>query len=601
MGTGYIGLSNAGKSMEFYLPSGKNTQDGGILSFFALKAKDEKGHCSAGTLGSFSDYKSDYKDENFCTSDFSVEFPYARFHILNDEIPGKISVLAYSPFILFNDIDSSIPAAFFEFEIENNTEETIDYSVCLALKSPFGESNNTFDGDVNNEMKCIWFRSDFGEDMCIATDSEYVSYKETAESFNSVFSEFKNAEYFDNCRAGAKEPSFGLICSHHSLCAGKKEKARFIISWYMPYFDNKSEKNYYAKFFDSSKECASYCFSHWQRLHAETSMFTDNFYSSTLPFGILNAVGESLCAFKSFKYARDKNEKFYFDVDRLLSHGAQYAPAYLFPKIQRNIFNLYKDRCAQGAFLDKSVHIDMIRSTYREFRMYADKSWLFELWPCIKKSFRAVFDEASEKSDSVVYELLGIVNFMAAILKDRPKIKEYSALMRDMDGVVFENVAEEPDNIYDKASFYISEDYAFEGVKMLNCESEKRSGVNPFLDFCDKFTAYGLINASNGLSYNLYENSVSFKPATEFSDRTGTYKSFFALSGAQGFVETGPDYIQMKLLSGNLNIRRFGLHKIPRKVYYGGRNIGFEADGNTAVLDNVLPFNVKKDIMVIFD
>ena len=43
---------------------------------------------------------------------------------------------AFSPFIPHNERDSSMPAALFAFDVENDTDGAIDYTVACSLGNP---------------------------------------------------------------------------------------------------------------------------------------------------------------------------------------------------------------------------------------------------------------------------------------------------------------------------------------------------------------------------------------------------------------------------------------------------------------------------------
>ncbi len=66
---------------------------------------------------------------------------FARIDYEDDTFPGIVSLKAFNPFIPTNEDDSSIPAAFFEFVITNNTHEDMTYTVVGVLANPLPPNN----------------------------------------------------------------------------------------------------------------------------------------------------------------------------------------------------------------------------------------------------------------------------------------------------------------------------------------------------------------------------------------------------------------------------------------------------------------------------
>lgn len=412
IGSGSIGLTGSGRLCDFELYGRPNKKALPGLAFFAVKAEqngtllDARALCGddAGTRTGFEE--SEYRDvhlgfgygpasstmagvPHFPPTDFSVRFPYAQMCFSYEKFPGQIKMTAFNPFIPLNDPDSSIPAAFFSFEIENTTDAPIDYTVCGVLENPLPRSKNTFDGDQRSNMKCIRMYSANDEadngsldspynakNFCLATDCEEISYQEylyrgrwydRLQRFWENFTEtpnFKNRSY--------PQPQDGghdacAIAAHITVLPGEKKVVRFVISWFVRYLFNywlpipkeegESEaanlaknrwKNNYLRYFSSSMECASYCLVHWDRLVRETDAFTDSLYASTLPDEILDAVSSNLCILKSSTILRHSDGNLIsFEGSNAHSGSCEgncnhvynyaYALAHLFPKLERGL------------------------------------------------------------------------------------------------------------------------------------------------------------------------------------------------------------------------------------------------------------------------
>lgn len=498
IGTGCIGLLGNGRLADFEIFGKPNKKSLGGFSFFAIKA-GKGGKCidarilnsdSAGARAGFDSY-ADKRNlrfngygygpdistlagvPHFPSSDFAVKFPYAEMNFEYEKFPGKVKMTAFNPFIPFNDSDSSIPAALFEFEVENNTADTLEYTVCGALENPLDNIRNTFDGNIDSNMKCIRLHSEDDQaddgaldstynskNLCIATDCEDVSYQEYMYSgrwydkLQVFWHDFITAPIFKNRSRNVLENvqnNSGLIAAHFELKPGETKTVKFVISWYMRYMTNywspipkengESEqsfiakncwKNYYCRFFSDSSECASYCFSHWDRLKQETDLFSDLLYASTIPDEVLDAVSSNLCILKSATLMRHSDGNI-IGFEGCHAHEGScegncthvynyaYALAHLFPKLERGLreseyfycmdeigavnfripaplgrrpdkyfprYGMWPDRyfpCADG-------QMGGVIKTYREFKMTGDTEWLLKIWPYVKKSLEFAFN-----------------------------------------------------------------------------------------------------------------------------------------------------------------------------------------------------------------
>ncbi len=647
IGTGCINMGADGRLVSFdifekpYLPD---------FSFFAVKAENGKELVAAKALG-----QNEWLEHLRCDST-AFAFPYAEVKYAEPSFPAEITLSAFNPFIPNNDTDSSIPAAFFDFEIKNTSENTLDYSLCAVAENPHKSGKNTFSGDIRTNMKCVSMTvcDKVGQEvnMCIATDAQDISYCEYI--FAGSTSDSQKAEIFAKRFAGEKylesksyndapvSNSTGAIAAHITIAPSESKKIRFIISWFAHQLacdeDSNMQKSYYCRYFSSAQEVATYCFSYWDSFVQSTNILTETLYSSTIPEEVLEAFGKSLVIAKSETIRRNSDgilsPKDRADTRQLMRLG--YILPYLFPKLERvqleNELILPEDKAKSLEALkellkkprrENRIHIDIILAkvlaVYRAYKLSGDIEWLREIFPYVTKTLDFVWSKFNpagwdpDKSGKITFdpetaikhkacadsafmqnmylEALYAAREMASTVKSRKKYREYNL-------------------VYQNGRNYSADDTA--SSEILN---DKRSEQKEFIPFGYGYAlpalikSYGgdttdgleLVNRTSGLVCDLSCNHIGFVPKLEYSDSSGTFICYFAVGGAQGFVEVGPDYIQMKLLQGSFKLKRFSLHKIPRKVYYGGRNIGFSVDGNTAVLEGNLPFNTEKDLTVIFD
>lgn len=161
IGTGSIGLGGDGRLIdwEIFNRPAKGTING--YSHFAIKAiEDEKVKTYVLCGDVLKDYSGSYRDilhsgfgfgphfstlgglAHFSNVEFTGEFPVANINFSDDNFPAKVSMNAFNPFIPNDAKNSSLPAAFFEFEIYNNASKTVKYQISMSVRNPFGKSLN---------------------------------------------------------------------------------------------------------------------------------------------------------------------------------------------------------------------------------------------------------------------------------------------------------------------------------------------------------------------------------------------------------------------------------------------------------------------------
>ena len=91
---------------------------------------------------------------HFADTVFQGPFPIAQVKYKDPTFPGKIRMRAMNPFIPMNDKDSSLPAAFFQFDLKNNTDQALDYTLAFSCNNLFGPgTENTY--YMENDISCI--------------------------------------------------------------------------------------------------------------------------------------------------------------------------------------------------------------------------------------------------------------------------------------------------------------------------------------------------------------------------------------------------------------------------------------------------------------
>lgn len=493
IGTGCIGLASNGSLVDFEIFNRPNKMSSNGLTFFAVKAEKDGKICDIRALQSDAKITHTGFDRmpvngqfysnigfgpdrttlggfpHFPESDFIASYPFGETDFEYNKFPGRIHLTAWNPLIPLNDTDSSIPAAFMEYEITNTSDAEIRYTFYGALNNPFTSSVNSFQESRNEKIKYIKLTTNNNAlkmhekgEMCIGVMGDNIKYQEyffrgawfddLQVFYNDIVAgDLKNRNYepIDNKKDAC------VVSSSFALKPGCSQKVRFVISWYMPYAVNywnplsptpeeiseevytqkqaqniKDEyyekniwKNYYTRYFTGADECVYYCLSQWDRLYEETDTYRKLLFSSTLPKDVIDAVSANVSILKSPTCLRNYDGSFYAfegsgrnggSCEGTCTHVWNYAYAlpYLFPNLERSIrTNHYKydiDSIGGLAF----------RTTMPLGRPHNSAEGKY--FACVDGQFGDVLKVYRE------FKLCGDVEWLASIWKDVVRSIEYA-------------------------------------------------------------------------------------------------------------------------------------------------------------------------------
>jgi len=374
---------------------------------------------------------------HFKNVEFNGEFPMASIDFKDDKFPANINMTAFNPFIPLDSKNSSLPAAFFEFEVENTTSESIKYQIAFSVANPFEQSINK--ADTKNGLKTLTLFNDgvgkeeieYG-DLTLATDCD-ISYTQSywyrgtwqdcIVSFWNEFSNKKNLKERIYDTAGGNDT--GTLIAEITVEPNEKKKVKFILSWNVPnnynYWDecknddgtHKTWKNYYATVFEDSLQTAEYSLQNWDDLYNRTLKFKKALHESSLPKEIIDAASSNLSVLKSPTVLRLEDGSFYgwegvAELIGLCEGTCQhvwnyaYALCFLFPDLERSIRDaefkydtdeygrmqfrtrlpLGRERSDYRACVDGQM--GTVIKCYREWKIAGDNKWLENNWQNIK-------------------------------------------------------------------------------------------------------------------------------------------------------------------------------------------------------------------------
>jgi len=387
---------------------------------------------------------------------FTGEYPIAVVNFKELRFPGHVALKAFNPFIPLNDKDSGIPAAFFEFEIDNTTNKTIDYTIAATLGNPL-PAPQIHHFRHNGPISLLHMKTNglpdtdpqYG-DLTVATDAQHVSCQQywfKGAWFDSleVFWHDLNTpgllvkRNYAVQKAGCNNQ--GTLAAHIKLHPKKKKRVRFAITWNFPncenYWNRESDrlakkagishywKNYYASIWKDSSDSAIYACKNWSRLYNETKIFHDTLFASSLPPEVIDAVSANISILKTPTVLRLEDGTFYgFEGCRpnsgscegTCTHVWNYAQAlpFLFPALERTIREVdyrYNQQPNGGMPFRLQLPLGIkhpggrscadglfgnVMMVYRDWKISGDTAWLRTLWPLVRKSIEFAWDPTNK-------------------------------------------------------------------------------------------------------------------------------------------------------------------------------------------------------------
>ena len=200
-----------------------------------------------------------------------------------------------------------------------------------------------------------------------------------------------------------------------SLAPGQQATATYVIAWHFPNLSLKDGGRHYATRFASAGAVAQYVAKNFERLAAQTRLWHDTWYDSTLPHWFLDRTLLNACILATSTCYRFRSGRFYGwegvgCCEGTCTHVWHYAhaAARLFPQLERDL----RERTDFGlAFHDDSGIINFrgeaaslatdgqagcVLRSYREHQMSADDAFLRRNWPKIKKALEVLIRQDAD-------------------------------------------------------------------------------------------------------------------------------------------------------------------------------------------------------------
>ena len=366
---------------------------------------------------------------------FSGRFPIANVELKDPDVPLTVELEAFNPFIPLNEDDSSIPVAILTYRLRNPGKRTVKATILGNLTNIIGEGKDVERVNAGKRSRGISGlhltaqqggepAPDLGSMSLSTTWPDTVVWPRWKDQRISKF--WEAVAWSDKFPPRGKgHTDTGTLAVECRVKPGETVSIPFFVTWYFPVFEHwrKPEdapaptwRNYYASLWKDSWDVAAYTTKHLDRLDAETRLFRDTLFVSSLPTHVLDAVSSQLSILKTPTCLRLEDGTFYaFEgcsntvgcCEGSCTHVWNYAQAlpYLFPGLQRSQREADWDNSMQddgfvtfrmplplGTKAEPHFHpaadgqMGTVMQAYREWLISGDDDWLRTIWPRAKKA-----------------------------------------------------------------------------------------------------------------------------------------------------------------------------------------------------------------------
>lgn len=374
---------------------------------------------------------------------FSSRFPFATFHLKDNELPVAVTITGWSPFIPTDADNSSLPVGALEYSFTNTGQQTITFvfSFNAGLFESFGrvgavEGGFVFSdsGHLNSPERQVDFAV-FTADPAVVVDHSWFR-SGWFDPLTMCWNRIKKAEV--KAHDVAKDARGASLMVPFTLLPRRTKKIIVYFAWYAPNthlrfmrgplvpgdssvrdqskdLPSPYHKPWYSSKFKDIQEVATYWKNNYSVLKKNTVLFTNAFYKSTLPKEVIEAVSANLSILKSPTVLRQYDGRFWGwegcgdaegSCPGSCTHVWDYAQAlcHLFPAMERSMreteFNESENTeghqmfrsalpirpLAHNFYAAADGQLGGIMKVYRDWRISGDSLWLRTLYPKMRLS-----------------------------------------------------------------------------------------------------------------------------------------------------------------------------------------------------------------------
>ena len=379
---------------------------------------------------------------------FRGEYPIGRVTYADPQLPVRVELEAFSPFIPLSPRDSALPATVFAVTVANLGQAPVEIDVMGWLENatcPYektadlGQRRNTLlrrqgiatlEGTVEaHPGRGLETRHGFGSMALSLIGADPATVRGTADaslplSAGAFAGAFESGATAERALDGGR--LVGALAQGFTLAPGVSRTVHFLLTWYFPLHQQQRDQaggmngirdfarltRHYRPWFSSAADAAQAVAREFERLAGGTRLWNRNWYDSTLPHWLLDRsfLPVDCLATQAFHWFDNGRPWGWEGVDCCegsCTHVWNYAQAMarLFPELERALrenvdYGLaFNDNGAIGhrAECDMRAATDgqagTIIRTWREHTMSADDAFLRRVWPMTRKAIQFLIDQ----------------------------------------------------------------------------------------------------------------------------------------------------------------------------------------------------------------
>jgi non-lysosomal glucosylceramidase len=373
---------------------------------------------------------------------FTGEFPIAHLDFDDPELPVRVSLEAFTPFIPLDADASGLPVAVLRYEVVNTGASSAEVAIAFSLNNPVGDVGRTADFRTSPGLSGLLMRNPFLAPTDPLQGSFALGLLDARDGEITYFRGWPQAPwgwtgallFWDDFSArGRLEESAGprdttgSLCLKRTLPPGARATYTFLLAWHFP---NRTPErcgwgapkglektiigNHYCTRFPDAWQAAEYTAANLPDLERRTRAFVSAIHDSTLPGEALDAAMSNLSTLVSptcFRTADGIFHGFEGSSDTggccmgTCTHVWNYetATAFLFPTLSRSRREASFGPCLHenglmefrqllpsgqnpSAFAAADGQMGQIMKLYLDWQLSGDDAWLRRLWPGARRA-----------------------------------------------------------------------------------------------------------------------------------------------------------------------------------------------------------------------
>ncbi len=376
---------------------------------------------------------------------FTGEYPLAHIDFEEPELPVRVSLDAFSPFIPHDGDDSGLPVAILRYKVRNPGRTAAQVSIAWSIDNPVN-TRSTAEKRQNEYRRADGIAGLLMTNPALPNDDDLhgsfvlAALGAKAEELTHLLGWPKGRWwnspmlFWDDFTADGKlgpEPAtpnaVGSLCRSVEIPAGKSADFPFLLAWHFP---NRTPErcgwsapkgkektvigNFYSTRFPDAWAAAEYAAAHLDELEKKTRRFVAAMRETTLPPAIKEAASANLSTlatttcfrtadgeFHGFEGVNDKSGCCHGNCTHVWNYET--ATAHLFPAFARSLRKAafgysmddagaihfrqaLPDGFVRSGFAAADGQMGQILHAYLDWNLSGDNEWLKANWPRFKKA-----------------------------------------------------------------------------------------------------------------------------------------------------------------------------------------------------------------------